>query len=85
MKCSFCTRQAVHVFDNAPPMCESCGKAYREGFEHGRVYESTRKRVDKARSSKTRYISFTIDTEPSNVCQTEEGPEVRQTRRKPLL
>lgn len=85
MKCIFCTRQAVLVFDNAPPMCESCGKAYREGFEHGRVYESTRKRVDKARSLKTRHISFTIDTKPSNVCQTEEGPEVRQTRRKPLL
>lgn len=48
MKCIFCTRQAVHVFDNAPPMCESCGKAYREGFEHGRVYESTRRRRDRA-------------------------------------
>lgn len=85
MKCTFCTRQAVHVFDNAPPMCESCGKAYREGFEHGRVYESTRKRVDKARSLKARQRTPTIDAEPSDVCQTEDGPEVCQTRRKPRL
>jgi len=48
MKCAFCTRQAVHVFDNAPPLCESCGQAYREGFEHGRVYESTCRRVVRA-------------------------------------
>lgn len=85
MKCAFCTRQAVHVFDNAPPLCESCGKAYREGFEHGRVFESTRKRVGRARSSKTRHKPLTIDLGPSDVYQTEEGPEVRQTRRKPLL
>lgn len=43
-KCAFCTRQAVHVFDNAPPMCEACGTAFREGFEHGKVYESVRRR-----------------------------------------
>ncbi len=48
MKCIFCTRQATLVFDNAPPLCESCGKAYREGFEHGRVYESTRRRRRRA-------------------------------------
>lgn len=48
MKCAFCTRQAVHVFDNAPPLCEACGQAYREGFEHGRVYESTCRRVVRA-------------------------------------
>ena len=45
-KCSFCSRQAedefklVHLF-----FCESCGKAFREGFEKGKVYESIRRRV----------------------------------------
>lgn len=33
-------------FKDAPVMhlCESCGQAFREGFEKGRIYESVRRR-----------------------------------------
>ena len=45
MKCTYCTRQAV---DSLPGgvinLCESCSKAFREGFEKGRVYESADRR-----------------------------------------
>lgn len=45
MRCSFCTRQAEHEFrEHSLCFCETCGKAYREGFEHGKVYESVRRR-----------------------------------------
>ena len=45
MRCTFCTRQAEHHFDDADyHFCESCGKAFREGFEKGRVYEWTYRR-----------------------------------------
>lgn len=45
MKCSFCPRQSVHEFEEEGLyFCESCGKAFREGFEKGKVYESIRRR-----------------------------------------
>lgn len=45
MKCSFCSRQAVDEFKAVNLyFCESCGKAFREGFEKGRVYESAFRR-----------------------------------------
>lgn len=46
MRCSFCTRQAEHHFDDAYyHLCESCGKAFKEGFEKGRIYEWTYRRA----------------------------------------
>lgn len=46
MRCSYCTRQAVHSFDDSNlHFCESCGKAFREGFEKGRVYEWSSRRA----------------------------------------
>lgn len=45
MRCSFCTRTSSIDFpDMGLHFCDSCGKAYREGFEHGKVYESIRRR-----------------------------------------
>lgn len=48
MRCTFCERKAVHEleFRDAPVMhlCESCGRAFREGFEKGRVYENADRR-----------------------------------------
>lgn len=45
MKCSFCPRQAEHEFKDVNLyFCDSCGKAFREGFEKGKVYESIRRR-----------------------------------------
>lgn len=48
MKCAFCERKAVHELEygDNPVMflCESCGKAFREGFEKGRVYQSAARR-----------------------------------------
>ena len=45
MRCTFCTRQAEHEFrEHSLYFCETCGRAYREGFEHGKVYESARRR-----------------------------------------
>ena len=50
MKCTYCTRQAV---DSLPGgvinLCESCSKAFREGFEKGRVYESIARRQGRGR------------------------------------
>ena len=43
-RCTYCTRLAVHEFKEGIHMCEPCGKAFREGFEHGKVYESVRRR-----------------------------------------
>ena len=43
-RCDYCTRQAVHEFKEIR-LCESCGKAFREGFEKGKVYESIRRRT----------------------------------------
>lgn len=44
----FCERRAVHEleFNGSAVMhlCESCGKAFREGFEKGRLYESADRR-----------------------------------------
>lgn len=48
MKCSFCPRQSVHEFESMC-FCESCGKAFREGFEKGRVYESISRREKRRR------------------------------------
>lgn len=45
MRCTYCTRQAEHVFDNSDiHLCESCGNAFKAGFERGRVYEWTYRR-----------------------------------------
>lgn len=45
MKCSFCSKKAENEFKSANLyFCESCGKAFREGFEKGKVYESIRRR-----------------------------------------
>lgn len=44
MRCAYCTRRAVHEFENAPSLCASCGEAYRSGFERGRMYESISRR-----------------------------------------
>lgn len=38
MRCSYCTRTAKHEFKGLN-LCEECGRAFREGFEHGRVYD----------------------------------------------
>lgn len=44
-KCDYCTRQAVHTFPKENiNLCESCGNAFREGFEKGRVYQSIYRR-----------------------------------------
>ena len=43
-RCDYCTRQAVHDFKEGIHLCESCGKAFREGFEKGKVFESIRRR-----------------------------------------
>ena len=47
--CAFCERRAVHDLTKdgkvVLSLCEGCGKAYREGFEHGKVYESIRRRM----------------------------------------
>lgn len=43
-RCTYCTRQAVHIFDEGINLCEPCGRAFREGFEKGKVYESVRRR-----------------------------------------
>lgn len=40
---SFCERKAINDF-HAFHFCEACGKAFREGFEHGKVFESIRRR-----------------------------------------
>lgn len=46
MRCTYCTRQSEHEFPKEGIyLCESCGKAFREGFEHGKVYESVRRRT----------------------------------------
>lgn len=82
MKCAFCTRQAVHVFDNAPPLCESCGQAYREGFEHGRVYESADRRAIGRRLAQARRKSILRASGAEDVCQSEDAFEVRQTQGK---
>lgn len=42
-RCSFCTKKADFEFETLR-LCNSCGKAFREGFEHGKVYESVRRR-----------------------------------------
>lgn len=45
MRCTFCSRQSVNGFPEKNLFfCESCGKAYREGFEHGRVFQSIDRR-----------------------------------------
>ena len=45
MKCQFCSRQSVHEFkDIGLFLCEGCGKAFSEGFQKGRVYESVSRR-----------------------------------------
>ena len=55
MRCTFCERKAVHEleFRDAPVMhlCESCGRAFREGFEKGRVYESADRKAELLDSS----------------------------------
>lgn len=44
-KCDYCTRQAVHTFPKENiHLCGSCGMAFREGFEKGRVYQSIDRR-----------------------------------------
>ena len=46
MRCTYCTRQAEHEFkEEGLFFCESCGKAFREGFEKGRVYEWSSRRA----------------------------------------
>lgn len=45
MRCTFCPRQAVNEFKGAGLFfCDSCGKAFREGFEKGRIYECAYRR-----------------------------------------
>lgn len=48
MRCTFCERKAAHEmeFNGSPVMylCESCGRAFREGFEKGRIYQSAARR-----------------------------------------
>lgn len=48
-RCAFCERKAVHELEregrSVLNLCEACGKAYREGFEHGKVFESVRRRM----------------------------------------
>lgn len=43
MRCTYCTRTAIHEFEEIR-FCEECGKAFREGFEKGKVFESIRRR-----------------------------------------
>jgi rRNA maturation endonuclease Nob1 len=46
MRCTFCSRQAEHEFRKEDlHFCDSCGRAFREGFEKGRIYESIRRRM----------------------------------------
>lgn len=46
MKCTYCSRQAEHEFKKENLyFCKSCGNAFREGFEKGKMYESIRRRV----------------------------------------
>ena len=41
MKCTYCSRQSDHELPGGSiRLCECCAKAFREGFEKGRVYES---------------------------------------------
>lgn len=50
MKCIYCERRAVYEFPHdSLYLCESCGKAFREGFEKGKVYESIRRRLPRDR------------------------------------
>lgn len=45
MKCTYCSRQSDHELPGgAIRLCEYCAKAFREGFEKGRVYESVARR-----------------------------------------
>jgi len=44
-RCDYCTRKSVTDFpDVGLHFCEPCGRAFREGFEKGKVYESVRRR-----------------------------------------
>lgn len=43
MKCTYCTRAAVHQLGTLH-LCDECGNAFREGFEKGKVFESIRRR-----------------------------------------
>lgn len=46
MKCTFCSRQAEHEFKKENLyFCETCGNAFREGFEKGRIYECIQRRA----------------------------------------
>ena len=46
MRCTFCSRQAEHEFRKENLyFCESCGNAFREGFEKGKLFESVRRRT----------------------------------------
>lgn len=54
MRCTFCPRQAVDEFKaEGLYFCESCGKAFREGFEKGRIYECAHRRKYGIRRKKT--------------------------------
>jgi ribosomal protein L37AE/L43A len=40
MKCTFCSKQSEHEFKKERLyFCNSCGEAFRMGFEKGRLYE----------------------------------------------
>lgn len=45
MKCTYCSRQSDYELPGGSiRLCECCAKAFREGFEKGRVYESVARR-----------------------------------------
>lgn len=46
MRCIFCPRQATISLRGVYDVCEYCRKAFDEGFDTGRVYESERKRIN---------------------------------------
>lgn len=53
MKCTYCSKKAEHEFKAENLfLCESCGNAFREGFEKGRVYESVYRREKFKRRTK---------------------------------
>lgn len=68
MRCTFCPRQAVNEFKGAGLFfCDSCGKAFREGFEKGRIYECAYRRRYGAGRKKSRAVADRPTKEESHV------------------
>lgn len=46
MKCIFCPRSATESLHGVYEVCEFCRRAFEEGFNTGRIYESDRRKLN---------------------------------------